>query len=171
MKYDPLKHHRRSIRLKNYDYTLPGAYFITICTRENGDILGYLVGQQVELSPLGQVVERHLEVLPDFFSNLQIDERVIMPDHLHAILILSAREETKSATIPTIVQNFKSVTSRKINRMCRRPGQRFWQRNYYDHVIRNEQSLAETRQYVRQNPMGESWSRVTSQFVEAKQVK
>ena len=59
MKYDPLKHHRRSIRLKNYDYTLPGAYFITICTRENGDILGYLVGQQVELSPLGQVVAGH----------------------------------------------------------------------------------------------------------------
>ena len=154
MRYDPLKHHRRSIRLKNYNYASPGAYFITICTQENGDLLAHLAEQHMVLSPLGRIVDRYHQALPNIFHRLRIDHWVIMPDHFHAIWVLSEVDGSANpVSISGIVRNFKSVTTRRINRQRGSKGHKFWQRNYYERVIRNDQEWNDIRQYIECNPI------------------
>ncbi|MBW4521018.1 MAG: hypothetical protein KME16_15105 [Scytolyngbya sp. HA4215-MV1] len=89
MKYDPDKHHRRSIRLQEYNYTAPGAYFITLCTRQRQCLFGAIVNGEMQLNALGQMVNAYWQRLPSHFPHLTLDAFVVMPNHIHGILVLT----------------------------------------------------------------------------------
>ena len=174
MMFDPQKHHRRSIRLKGYDYTQPGVYFITICTQNRLCLFGEVVDGEMVLNELGEIVRNEWLKTAQLRSRVVLDEFVIMPNHMHGIIILidsngrgtlqraptAQRAPTieqfgkpTSDSIPTIVRLFKSATTHRINALRGTPGLPVWQRNYYEHIVRNEQSLNRIRQYIAENPL------------------
>jgi putative transposase len=190
---------RRSVRLEGYDYRLPGAYFVTICavgrvaraTRmaaehqrdamPSGGLLrthqpfGEVRDGAIMLSPAGVAVDACWRDIPRHFAGVELDVYVVMPDHMHGIIVIVGdafgkevapagqgvapdvsalpAAGTTAGSIPAIVQNFKSVSSRQINLLLRTPGAAVWQRNYYEHVIRNEGELDRARRYIAENPM------------------
>jgi putative transposase len=259
MTYDPEKHHRRSIRLKGYDYTQPGAYFITICTQGRECLFGEIIDGEMHLNEAGQIVVQTWQDLPNHISNVQLDAFVVMPNHVHGIIIITDRaggigagfkparttmgpgsaggagstagpgsagagsvgagsvgsgsvgsgsvgagSEPAPTTIgpgptagpgsvagsgpttgpgsvavvvgsgsvgsgsvgagsepaptrsshglPEIVRQFKTFSARRINELRGTPGTPVWQRNYYEHIIRDEFSLSRIRQYIAENP-------------------
>ena len=162
--YDPKTHHRRSIRLRGYDYRQAGAYFVTIVTHDRALLFDDPV--------LRGVAETAWQRIPAFFPFVELDQWVLMPNHLHGILIFhtgapdrglappdpagagegAPENAAPSGSLGAVVGNFKSVTARRINRVRRMPGARVWQRNYYDRVIRNEREFGAIRQYIHDNP-------------------
>lgn len=164
MVYDPRRHHRRSIRKKGHDYTAPGVYYITICIEQRAHILSQIVNGNIQLQTAGKLVETTWHRLPDHFAAVRLDAFVIMPDHIHGIIILrknkrpKARKQSERAngsipgSIPAIVQNFKSISARRINQARGTPGQKVWQEDYYDRIIRNAVDLEHTRRYIAANP-------------------
>lgn len=163
MTYDPHKHHRRSIRLRGYDYAHPGAYFVTVCTLRFEPIFGEVVDGQVRLSELGRIASACWGDLPNHYRGVSLDEFVVMPDHVHGIIWISHEragfkpaptgdERPSSHGLPEIVRGFKTFSSRRINEARRTTGSKVWQRNYYEHVIRDEDELNRTREYVMANP-------------------
>jgi len=175
MKYDPAKHHRRSIRLKGYDYTQAGAYFVTLCVQGRECVLGEVVDGQMQLNDWGCVADECWMWLADQYPYVVLDALVIMPNHLHGIIVIddggggSRRGGSRSALMgdsriaptdaPTtckplgrLVGAFKTVSTKRINEMRGTPGAVFWQRNYWEHVIRNDADLARIREYIQNNP-------------------
>jgi putative transposase len=162
----PIKN-RRSIRLPGYDYSRAGAYFVTIVTQNRVCSLGEITAEGVDLSPLRKVVETVWNTSPAHFP-IELDAFVIMPNHIHGILWIVEEESfiktgfeindqetqadrpsgTNPQSLASIIQNFKSVTSRKINTILSKPGNVFWQRNYYEHVVRDEHDLDRIRKYI-----------------------
>jgi putative transposase len=169
-RYNPDKHHRRSIRLKGYDYTQPGVYFTTICVRDRECVLGDVVDGEMVLSDWGQVVAESWQWLAEQYPYVALDACVVMPNHLHGIVIFNDDSDRGdscgrggSRTAPTrtasrrkplghLVGAFKTVSTKRINQMRDTPGQPFWQRNYYEHIVRNERELNAIRWYIRDNP-------------------
>jgi putative transposase len=153
-------HQRRSVRLCEYDYSQAGAYFVTICTHKRELQLGDIVGHSMVLSRFGLIVAECWAWLASQYPHVELDEMVIMPNHLHGILILSNEDVSRrggSRTAPTkplgrLVGAFKTVSTKRINLMRRSPGARFWQRGYYEHVIRHEEDLYRVREYIAANP-------------------
>ena len=166
MKYNPAIHHRRSIRLKNYDYSQAGAYFVTICTQGRECLLGEIVNASTSLSQYGTIVQQVWEQIPHHFSSVNLDAAVIMPNHFHGIIVIARndspvhqnfrnalpKQESKIPTLGQIVAYFKYQSTKLINSMRDMTGVKFWQRNYYEHIIRNETSLARLRTYIEKNP-------------------
>ena len=257
MTYDPQRHHRRSIRLKGYDYTQPGAYFITICTQGRECLFGEIIDGEMHLNEAGQIVVQTWQDLPNHISNVQLDAFVVMPNHVHGIIIITDRagvvgtgsepartmmgsgsavdsdstpgpgsaadsgstagpgsvgagsvgagsEPAPTTTtgpgptagpgsvagsgpttgpgsvavvvgsgsvgsgsvgagsepaptrssygLPEIVRQFKTFSARRINELRGTPGTPVWQRNYYEHIIRNKRALNAIRQYIMENP-------------------
>jgi len=209
MKFDPQRHHRRSIRLKGYDYTQPGGYFITICTYQRECLLGEIIDDEMVLNPAGEIVQHAWDDLPNHFPNVVLDQFCIMPNHVHGIVILkelpagwdddlntagssrrggsgwgddlnttgSSRRggsqtrpyddqpinrKNQHHGLPEIVRAFKSFSSRRINELMESPGVHelmespgvpTWQRNYYEHIIRNRRELNAIRNYILANPL------------------
>jgi len=129
---------RKRLRLRDYDYSAPGAYFVTICTRAR---LPFLVGR------LADDMERHLIGLRERFPGVTIVEHTVMANHIHAVFLLDGR----TRPLAGIVQAFKSLTAREISPKWRP----LWQRGYNEHVIRDDDELNMVREYVRNNPMAE----------------
>ena len=155
MPYDPDQHHRRSIRLPQYDYAQPGAYYVTLCTHNR---LCFLCQIQDELSRLtwqGELIKLHWEKLPEHYPFLTLDSYMIMPNHLHGILILGEQHELH-LTLPQIIQGFKTFSARAINKLQNTKGIPIWQRDYYEHVIQGEDDLNRIREYIINNPL--KWS-------------
>jgi putative transposase len=167
--YDPNRHHRRSIRLAGYDYTQPGTYFITICTHERRPVLCEIHSGTVSFTKIGQSVARCWLALPRHFENITLDSWVLMPDHMHGIIIIenigaptvaepallmpSHRPNgTRSGSLNAIVQNFKSISTRKVNRLNHTRGAQLWQRDYYERILRDARTLDSIRRYIDQNP-------------------
>jgi len=155
---------RRSIRLPSFDYRQPGSYFITICTKNRAPLLGGLVGRAVRLSPAGHAVQRCWLDIPRHFSRVTLDAFVIMPDHVHGILRLGvggADVGAQHATplLGTIIGSFKSAATRSVNLGATTPGAALWQRNFFEHVIRDERSLQRIRWYIALNPARRSTKR------------
>jgi putative transposase len=144
MKYDPYRHHRRSIRLRGYDYSQPGAYFITICTHNREPFL--------EAAPVKEIVRSAWDDLAARFPHVMLDEFVLMPNHIHGIIILRGAASS-APTLGQIVRAFKSLSAIEANRVRNAPNQPFWQRNYHEHIIRDEDELNIVRQYIRDNPL------------------
>lgn len=127
MPYDPQRHQRRSIRKKQHDYSAPGAYYVTICVQKRKRILSRIQAGQVELLEAGAIVEGTWRRLAQHFDHITLDAWIIMPDHIHGIIVLvgetsrtlkAATEQaqgTKPGSLAAIVQNFKSVSARRIN--------------------------------------------------------
>lgn len=159
MKYDPQIHHRRSIRLKGYDYSQSGLYFITICIQNRECLLGKIENDAIKLNSAGEMVKRIWQELPQRFPSIQMDEFVVMPNHLHGIISISSEflENQSSVRLGDIVGAFKSISTHQyIQGVKEYNWQRFqgklWQRNYYENIIRDERSLKNIRQYIHDNP-------------------
>ena len=172
MPYDPYKHHRRSIRLKGYDYTTSGIYFVTICVQGRHCLLGEIVKGEMVLGPVGQVVADAWCWLAEQYNYVMLGAWTIMPNHMHGLLMLvdgkgSSRTALTSGNAESIVPAkvkplgqligaFKTVSTKAINELQETPGNRFWQRNYYEHIIRNEREHRAIEQYIYNNPA--TWS-------------
>ena len=187
--FDPKRHRRRSIRLPGYDYRQAGAYFVTICTYQRELLFDDPVLRRVAAT-LWQRIPRHL-------PHVQLDAWVVMPNHLHGIIVITGNARRGDASLATsysdepvppaaigsvdgtvsrdasplpqrptgpppgslgaIVGNFKSVTARRINRLRRAPSTPVWQRNYYEHIVRDGRALNAVREYIADNPERWAW--------------
>jgi REP element-mobilizing transposase RayT len=165
MTYDPDIHHRRSIRLKGYDYSRAGAYFITICTHGRECLLGDVVDGEMRSNEYGDIVCDEWLKLPKRYPDIKLDAFGVMPNHTHAIITIHAvvgaihelplRNDTKhrrTMLIPKIVGYVKTNTAKRINLSRNTHGTRVWQRNYHEHVIRDETDLSRIREYIVNNP-------------------
>ncbi|MCR4439467.1 MAG: transposase [bacterium] len=170
--YDPTRHHRRSIRLKGYDYTQPGAYFITIVTHDRTHLFGRVVDGVMRLNALGEMVREEwfktARIRP--YVPLRADEFVVMPNHIHGIIWIVDVGATRRVAptsvghtkrpcgpvpspIGAIVCQFKSAVTKRTNALSNTYGVSLWQRNYYEHIIRNDKTLEVIRQYIAENPL------------------
>jgi len=161
----PPPHHRRSIRLKGYDYGQAGAYFVTIVTRDRECLFGDVVDGKMLLSNAGQMVQTVWENLPNHYANVTLDEFVVMPNHVHSVIFLTDNNgvgaglkpapttDTKRHPLSEIVRAFKTFSARHINEQRTMTGVPVWQRNYYEHIIRDESTLHRIREYIVNNPL------------------
>ncbi|MCD6169906.1 MAG: transposase [Candidatus Latescibacteria bacterium] len=167
MCYDPERHHRRSIRLKEYDYTQPGAYFVTICTYDRRYLFGRVVDGAMRLNLFGKIVRDEWFKTSQVRQNVVLypHEFVVMPNHIHGIVRIvdnivgaqrrcapTCRINVTPGSLGAIVRAFKSAAARRINQIRNTFGQPVWQRNYYEHIIRNEGELNRIRGYIVNNP-------------------
>jgi len=186
MRYNPDIHHRRSVRLREYDYRSGGAYFVTICAHQWECLFGEVVDGEIRLSSRGEIVLEEWLNTGVMRPNVELDAYVIMPNHFHAVIFIhneagkhgldlengtvsavgthcmlpthigrahsGAPLRRQSGSIGSIVAGFKSVVTKRINTLRDNPGCPVWQRNYYEHVIRNEKELANIQQYIGENP-------------------
>jgi putative transposase len=164
MKFNPNHHHRRSIRLPGYDYSQPGAYFVTICTHQRECTFGTVQDQTVFLSLPGKIVEQCWRSLPRHFVFIELSTFVVMPNHLHGVVIIKNYDQRvvaqSSGTTPrslgSVIQNFKSISTRKIKQEVKNERTPIWQRGYYERIIRDEAELDRIHRYIEANP--ERWS-------------
>ncbi|MCK6509065.1 transposase [Myxococcota bacterium] len=246
MKYDPEKHHRRSIRLKGYDYSRAGAYFVTLCTHDLACLFGDMVEGEMRLNDAGRMIQTVWDEIPMFYPGVDVDEFVIMPNHIHGIVVLvgqvqghigqaqigqaqaqigqaqigqaqigqaqigqaqigqaqigqaqigqaqgqigqaqigqaqgpaptisghigqaqigQAQGPAPTLSLSDVIHRFKTLTTKRYADGVKQSGWqpffgRVWQRNYYEHIIRDEKSLARIRQYILDNPIGWAFDR------------
>jgi REP element-mobilizing transposase RayT len=209
--YNPEIHHRRSIRLREYDYAQAGAYFVTICTHDRLCLFGEIVDGMMKLNQFGEIVSSCWEEIPRYFDNVELDAFVVMPNHVHGIVVITGGTTThvgathasplrmnvpspsthasplrmnipspsthgsplpmdvpsqsknvspapqpprgpKRQSLGAIVGSFKSAVTKRINEDRRTTNRQVWQRNYYEHIIRNEKALETIRRYIINNP-------------------
>ena len=161
MIYESDKHRRRTPRLKGYDYSSDGAYFVTICTYNRECTLGDIINGEMRLNEYGNIVKTVWHGLTHHYKYMELDEFVIMPNHIHGIIILQDAVGAGFKPAPTIkhhglteiVRGFKTFSSRSINQRHNTPGTHVWQRNYHEHVIRDEADLHRIRKYIVNNPL------------------
>lgn len=190
MKYAPSKNHRKTIRLKGYDYSEPGAYFITIRTKDRECFFGNIVDDKMVLNNCGWMIEKWYFEIPNKFPDIHCDQYIIMPNHIHFIIInvgadlcvcpnnACMGEHTGSplrihlekhacggehigSPLHRVVQWFKTMTMDEYIKNVKNNGWKpfngkLWQRNYYEHIIRNENELNRIREYITNNPL--KWS-------------
>ena len=176
--------HRRSIRLRGYDYTQAGAYFVTIVVQGRACLFGDVAGEEMRLNDAGGMVQQVWQDLPDRYSGINMDEFIVMPNHIHGVItivqpvgasLVGAQEDQPNAvsgeiqlrdrattrvapTLGDVVGAFKSLTTVEYVRGVKSLGWpqfsgKLWQRNYFEHVVRSEESLTKIRQYIRDNPL------------------
>lgn len=188
---------RRSIRLKEYDYSRAGYYYITICTHNREHLFGNIEHGAMRHNDIGKIALNEWTRTPELRPNISLDAFVIMPNHLHGIIIIngvigeksrndnfpihgdffhrtgtvhsaptaptsSAPKENPvyeqfgkptSNTIPTIIRGFKATVTKQVNILRETPGEPVWQRNYYEHIIRDEKSYYAIAEYIKKNPL------------------
>ena len=209
--YNPTVHHRHSIRLQRYDYSQAGAYFITICTQNRECLFGEIADEEMKMNDAGQMVQTVWDEMPNRFDGLELDRFVVMPNHIHGIIVLPRRGEscirpcatpdirpcispgihfrihsdptngrstdhggdhrggdhrgeykirpygTMPGTVGRIIQAFKSITTHEYTNGVKQHGWlpfpgKLWQRNYWEHIIRNESELNRIHEYIKNNP-------------------
>ena len=151
---------RKPIRLSEFDYSQPGAYFITICTQNRRRMLSQIVGDglpdvpQTELSQYGKIADAYIQQLNDYYADIEVEQYVIMPNHMHIMLIVSENGTSRTPS-PTTRQN--AIVSRFVStfkRFCNKEyGCNIWQRGYYDHIIRSRADHEEHLRYIYENPL------------------
>ena len=156
---------RKSIRLKDYDYNGTGAYFLTICTENRKCILsrivgtGVLDGPRLQLLPMGVIADKYIRQLDDFYQNVSVESYVIMPNHIHILLQITASGPS-GTPVPTMQNSVISRFVSTFKRFCNKEyGKNIWQRSAYDHVIRNQADFDQHMQYICENPFG--WQKDT----------
>jgi putative transposase len=154
---------RRSLRLREYDYNQPGAYFITICTENRECLFGEIVGGEMKINEIGDSVRTTWQHIGTRYLHTAIDAFVIMPNHIHGIIFInvgaihesplqkSEITRRRNMLLPKIIGYFKMNSAKKITTLRATSGTPVWQRNYYEHVIRNEIELEEIREYIENN--------------------
>ncbi len=186
--YNPKIHHRKSIRLKEYDYTNPNWYYITICTHNKEHLFGRIVNNKIQLNEYGIIVNEEWLKTKEIRKNIDLDYYIIMPNHIHGIIIIEYNEEgatrwvapnndliipidakangaikkgasqrltptIQSNSLGSIIGQFKSVCTKRINKIDVMNTKPIWQRNYYEHIIRNDDDLYRIRKYIELNPL------------------
>jgi len=170
---------RRAMRLTGYDYTQPGAYFVTICVQHRKCLFGTITDQEMQLNEIGQIVIDCWNHIPQHFPSVELYEYVVMPNHMHGIIAwgipkpedprppttVGARSprpsnnnpnrinETPAPSLGKIIAYFKCQSTKRINQRYNTSGTRLWQKNYHDHIIRNDPDLQRVREYIQINPM------------------
>jgi REP element-mobilizing transposase RayT len=163
---------RRSVRLRNYDYRAAGAYFVTVCAAGRGCLFGEIADGATRFSPDGERVLCCWQEVPRHFPTVELDEWQLMPNHLHGILVITRGPPSQASSdlhepqtdrrrapspragsLAVIVGSFKAAATRAIRGRLGQPSAAVWQGNYYEHVIRNEDSLNRIREYVATNPL------------------
>src|SRR5271170_743582 len=159
---------RKSIRLKGFDYRSSGAYFITICSTQRHDIFGRILDNaDVAFSAIGHIVNLCWQQIPDHCSHVQLDHYVIMPNHLHGIIILDCDDlrfpntpgitdrslNARSRALSRVIGSFKAASTKIVRRECDYRSPTIWQRNYFERVIRDERELMLIRKYIADNPI------------------
>lgn len=152
---------RKRIRLPEYDYDTPGAYFITICVKNRHCLLSRILwpdeqeDPHIQLLPYGVIASKYLQQIGNFYPDLQLESYVIMPNHIHFILMLHETEEGPSRTpVPTLQNNTISRFISTFKRFCNKDfGKNIWQDRSYDHVIRNPEDMYQHLKYIQENPM------------------
>jgi REP element-mobilizing transposase RayT len=154
------------MRLPGYDYTQPGMYFITICTNNSECLFGKILNGQIMLNEFGRIVKLEWLKTHIMRKNVIIDQYVIMPDHMHCILVIDNKcrdtvhriptfeqfGKPVSGSIPTIIRSFKAVVTKRINTLRNTPGRKIWQSSFYEHIIRNKREYYAIRRYIINNP-------------------
>lgn len=184
MNYNPAIHHRKSIRLKGYDYSQKGLYFITICTHDRIHLFGKIENGKMILNEFGEIAAREWERSEEIRNEIELCEYIIMPNHFHGIVKIIAgangrspvrgisgmqvnlfnREINigkrgneipgmKAKSISSLVSGYKSVVTKRINQIRSMPGEKLWQRNYWEHIIRNEEEYLRIANYIKNNPL------------------
>jgi putative transposase len=166
MKYNAASHHRRSIRRRGYDYSLAGAYFVTICIKNRDCLLGEIGNDKVYLSRMGNIVKESWMKIPVHFKDVRLDQFVIMPNHLHGIIVIQRKPSKDTDVLPPDVDSinkrraldlgqilayFKYQSTKIINELRDTPGFPVWQRNYYEHIIHDEEEMKKYRKYIIEN--------------------
>lgn len=169
-------HHRKSIRLKGYDYAQSGLYFITVCTLNKEYLLGKIKNGVMVINNYGEIVRDEWTETENIRNDIKLHQFVIMPNHIHGIIEITDRGvlhtpdvrhvpngsnrayrnaslRSPSQTVGAIIRGVKSVTTKRINKIRQTPGAKLWQRNYYDHIIRNDKSYVEISEYIENNPL------------------
>ena len=151
---------RKALRLKGFDYSSTGVYFITICTQNRRCMLSNVVGVDVldgpflELAPHGKIADKIINQLDDFYENISVDRYVIMPNHIHLLLFVQANGPSRTSA-PTSKQH--STVSRFVStfkRFCNKEyGENMWQSHFYDHIIRNREDYEAHVRYILENPI------------------
>jgi putative transposase len=155
---------RHSIRLKGYDYSQKGFYFITICTQNRECLFGEIVENKMMLNNVGKYAKKSWNDIPLHFPHVKLDVYCIMPNHIHGILnifkpigakdflpqqICAEKQMGTSKTIGSIIRGFKIGVTKWIRKQM--PGKKIWQRNYYEHIIRNENDYYRIYEYIENN--------------------
>lgn len=173
MTCNPTIHHRKSIRLQGYDYSQAGLYFITVCTHNRVPLFGEIVDGEMQFNELGIVVDEEWRKTEYIRSHIVLHEFVIMPNHVHGIIQLVGAHcmrpngthpheyadsdgqpgrVQRAPTLGDVVRGFKSSVTKRLNALSGTSGQRFWQRNYYEHIIRDEDAYLKIAEYIQTNP-------------------
>jgi REP element-mobilizing transposase RayT len=165
MSYDPEHHNRRSIRIPDFDYSAPGWFYITICTYQREPLFSLVENGLVNVTAFGHLTELCWQAIPSHFNGVDVDAFVVMPNHLHGIIVIDDHQGTAchaptteafgrpvGASLATIIRPFKSAASKEINEVRETPGAPVWQRGFYERVIRSERELIRFRAYIEDNP-------------------
>jgi REP-associated tyrosine transposase len=184
-KFVPKKHHRRSIRLPEYDYSQAGAYYVTIVAWHRESLFGEVVNKEMKLNEAGKIVQWGWKELPKRLQFIEIGAFIVMPNHFHGILIFhenvgatrqgltNARlgnvslsnvitdgtdgsplpRGIKPASLGAIMAQFKSRVTKRLWKIPSLKGTPVWQRNYYEHIIRNQRDLQNKTDYIEANPI------------------
>ena len=192
--YNTAIHHRHSIRLRGYDYSQAEAYFFTICTQNREHLFGEIADRKMKMNDAGQMVQTFWDEMPNRFNGMELNRFVVMPNHIHGIIVLPRRGEscirpgihsdppnghsdhgggygdddhkgeykirpygTLPGTVGRISQVFKSITTHEYKNGVKQHGWlpfpgKLWQRNYWEHIIRDESELNRMRDYIKNNP-------------------
>ena len=147
---------RKQNRLKEYDYSSCGAYFITICTKDKQNLFWNNVGancvrpnEQLPLSEIGRIVDKEIRKIPEIYSAMEIDKYIVMPNHIHMIVSILSDDCGRTQFAPTIsrmIKQFKGAITKQT-------GFSVWQRSYHDHIIRGQADYDEIWQYIEENPL------------------
>jgi len=165
------KYRIQTTRMSSWDYSTNGYYFVTVCTKDKKCILGTTIDGRVKLSKIGRIVKNCWLEIPLHFNNVKLDEFVIMPNHIHGIVIIDKPDDVETRyiaslkkdfiikkfgpletnSLQSIIHSYKSA----VTRLCRKCGYKYfvWQSRFYDHIIRNESSLMKIREYILNNPL------------------
>lgn len=166
--FDPKIHHRRSIRLPGYDYSQAGAYYVTIVTHNRDMLFGEVIDGEMKLNDFGKVVQEEWERTAIVRPNIELGAYMVMPNHFHGILIITdavvgaSRRlapttdaiSPKPGSLGAIMAQFKSIVTKRIWKLDENMnGTPIWQRNYYEHIIRNDREMGKIWRYIESNPV------------------
>jgi REP element-mobilizing transposase RayT len=177
-----IKHNRKSIRLHEYDYSSPGMYFITLCAQDKKCLFGDIVDDEMRLNEFGKIAQQQWLSIPNRFDDICLDEFIVMPNHMHGIIkivgaplagalsnnVAPGNKRAPARGAPTmggatvaigvIIGAYKSLCVHQCLQYIKQNNKnlilgKLWQRNYYEHIIRNEISLNKIREYIINNPI------------------
>lgn len=168
--------HRQSMRLKGYDYSQAGAYFITLCTQNRECLFGEINNGNIVLTDAGKMIQMVWNGIPQHYCGFCVHENIVMPNHFHGIIeivgagpcacpdningqkLKNGQPQGVAPTLSDIMNRFKTMTTKKYSDGVKQSGwmpysSKLWQRNYYEHIIRNEDELNKIREYIQGNPL------------------